>query len=78
MSKTIHTAFKLAGFAALCIGAGSVSAQTVVSFSFPGDGDSVDAGDLLNVTVVATDADGRVENVRLFVDGNFVLSLIHI
>jgi len=72
MSKTIHTAFKLAGFAALCIGAGSVSAQTVVSFSSPGDGDSVDAGDLLNVTVVATDADGRVENVRLFVDGNFV------
>ena len=72
ISKTIHTAFKLAGFAALCIGAGSVSAQTVVSFSSPGDGDSVDAGDLLNVTVVATDADGRVENVRLFVDGNFV------
>jgi len=72
MRKPIKSASKLAGFAVLCIATSSVSAQPVVSFSSPDDGDSIDSSDLLNVTVVATDADGSVDNVRLFVDGNFV------
>ena len=44
----------------------------VVSFVSPGDGETLDFGSLLSVTVNATDSDGSVGSVSLSVDGSLV------
>ena len=44
----------------------------VVRFSAPTNGETLDMDSLVSVTVIASDSDGVVENVRLSVDGNFV------
>ena len=48
------------------------NSSPVVSFAFPADGASVEQGSVLSVTVNADDPDGSVDNVRLFVGGDFV------